>query len=121
MNYTQQLQTDGGFTAYPSDREGMTPTTGYYVSLRDLTTKVAIDVFADVAVSLYVESVSDLIDWSDPTYFVGGWLSEGTVYLDVTEHVEDLDRALALGISRNQISIWDIANAREISTGGTGE
>jgi hypothetical protein len=32
----------------------------------------------------------------------------------------DRDKAIASGVARNQISVWDVAKGEEIKTGGTG-
>ena len=55
--------------------------------------------------------------------YLGLWHDQesGKVFLDVSENVKDRGRAERLGRRRDQISIWDVANMKEISTGGTGE
>lgn len=55
--------------------------------------------------------------------YLGLWhnKSNGNVYLDVSENVLDLDDAKQRATSRDQISIWDVANFVEIETGGTGD
>jgi len=54
--------------------------------------------------------------------YLGLWHNkdDGKVYLDISENVLDLDEATQRGQSRDQISIWDVANFAEIETGGTG-
>lgn len=49
------------------------------------------------------------------TYF-GSWLDTetGKVYVDISKNIQDIDEALNLGISRNEIAIWDVINNREI-------
>jgi hypothetical protein len=42
------------------------------------------------------------------------------VHLDVNQHEASLPKAMELGTGRNQLSIWDIKNEKEILTGGTG-
>ena len=51
--------------------------------------------------------------WHDP--------NGGKVYLDVSENVENQSTAERLGSERNQLSIWDVVEGKEIPTGGTGE
>jgi hypothetical protein len=55
--------------------------------------------------------------------YLGLWhdTEGGKVYLDVSENVKDQSRAERLGRRRDQISIWDVTNMKEIGTGGTGE
>ena len=59
--------------------------------------------------------------FSRPRY-LGVWISDGTVYLDVVEVFarEDRDEAIKVGVIRNQISIWDAGRGEEIATGGNG-
>jgi hypothetical protein len=40
-------------------------------------------------------------------HYLGGWFDEGKVYLDVSVAEDDLDRAMALARSNNQLAIWD--------------
>jgi hypothetical protein len=52
--------------------------------------------------------------------YLGTWLNEGKVYLDVSENIQSKTDAAAVGRSRNQKAIWDVVNQQEIDTGGTG-
>jgi hypothetical protein len=54
--------------------------------------------------------------------YLGLWHNkdDGQVYLDVSENIMDEATAISRGESRDQISIWDVANFKEITTGGTG-
>jgi hypothetical protein len=119
MDYNELIRTDGGFTVRPYG--GQVPTKGYFVALQGLTDKTPVQKFSDLHILFFADKVSDLIDWTDPNFFIGGWLNKGTVYLDVSELVLDRETAIRLGQKRNQIAIWDIANCEEILTNGTGE
>lgn len=63
----------------------------------------------------------DLLEKKD--HAVGTWLdkSTGKVYVDVSVGLPDRKFALYAGRHTNQKAIWDSAQGREISTGGTGE
>ena len=54
--------------------------------------------------------------------YLGLWhnTEDGKVYLDVSENILDRGEAITAGQSRDQISIWDVANFAEVQTGGTG-
>ena len=54
--------------------------------------------------------------------YLGLWhnTEDGKVYLDVSENILDRGAAITAGQSRDQISIWDVANFAEVQTGGTG-
>lgn len=47
---------------------------------------------------------------------VGIWLNDGHAYVDVVEHVENLQHALALARMRGELAIWDCANSCEVLT-----
>jgi hypothetical protein len=55
--------------------------------------------------------------------YLGLWHDQesGKVFLDVSQNVTDRRRAERLGRRRDQISIWDVTNMKEIATGGTGQ
>jgi hypothetical protein len=55
--------------------------------------------------------------------YLGVWHDKqsGKVFLDVSENVMDRETAVRRGKRRDQISIWDVVNAEEIDTGGTGQ
>ena len=48
--------------------------------------------------------------------FFGGWIddTDGKVYLDISENVPNLDKAVRLGIERNQLAIYDLNSQESI-------
>ena len=52
--------------------------------------------------------------------YLGTWLSDGKVYLDVSENIQSKSTATRMGRERNQKEIWDVVNQVGINTGGTG-
>lgn len=48
--------------------------------------------------------------------FYGAWVdsADGRVYFDTVTHVTNRDAAMTLAKVRNEIAIWDIANAAEL-------
>lgn len=44
----------------------------------------------------------------------GSWFHKGQYYVDAGLWISDLDTALEVGREHKQISIWDLANEREI-------
>lgn len=56
-----------------------------------------------------------------PRYF-GSWVDNGTLYLDIVEAFprENLSEAIAAGIARDQIAIWDNGRNQFLATNGTG-
>lgn len=44
-----------------------------------------------------------------PGFYIGAWVFEGNVYLDISEWIADKDDAIFAADFRDQIAIWDIA------------
>lgn len=42
--------------------------------------------------------------------FLGLWLEKGILYIDISEHIEDLEHAKIIGQTRKEISIFDWAH-----------
>jgi hypothetical protein len=53
-------------------------------------------------------------------HYVGTWQDGENVHVDVVAHVANREDAIALGVERDQVSVWDCANDCEIPTGGNG-
>ena len=55
--------------------------------------------------------------------YVGRWTDPktGQTYVEKSTHVANAAQAMSLGRTRNQISIYDLANKRTIGTGGNGK
>ena len=63
-------------------------------------------------VGLYATTLDDTHDGQ----YVGVWTNpeSGVTYYDRSVWVAELDNAIALGKSHEQLAIWDIANEKEI-------
>lgn len=49
-------------------------------------------------------------------YYLGTWLHDGRIYLDVSEVIRgDLPAAIATGVARQQLAIFDLLRKEEIS------
>lgn len=94
------------------------PTTGYMVGLYNKDQVVPLgtakglqydvaDFIKDNAQILLGGTVTDC-------YFLGSWVHEGEVHLDISANVLDLKEALFLGKKYGQLAIWDCANKCEI-------
>jgi hypothetical protein len=46
--------------------------------------------------------------------YLGAWINDGYLYIDLSLHVLNLDDALRIGKLFNQIAIWDNDNKKEI-------
>lgn len=76
---------------------------GYQVSKRDCYT---LDV---QRVNLVNKKINKLLNTLSRGEFVGVWVNDGKVYVDISVRVRKLERAERIGKSLNQISIFDWA------------
>ena len=82
---------------------------GYQVSKRDVYTLNAENV-NDI-----LRAVNKLLCTIKAGEFVGLWVDNGLIYIDISERVERLSMAISLGIERKQKSIFDWCLSRCIS------
>lgn len=135
---TEQAFASGGFT-YRPDKDA--PKDGYLVSLhKDDGFNHVVDIkeiakqtgtFSEIKAKVSAQIKEHLDKTLDhlgqnPDHFFGGYVEKDdhgspvALHLDVNEHHADRDKAVASGVARNQISVWDVAKSEEIKTGGTG-
>jgi hypothetical protein len=88
------------------------PTKGYFVSLsgRSLVIPSDLDETSLPNLSTYIKVNSSLLGENDK--YLGSWINEGEIILDVTKHFSDLETALHFGMSNEQLSIYDIARSK---------
>jgi hypothetical protein len=119
-----RVKENGGLSV--SLKDGSEPTKGFMVAKgKKYAAIVKADDFfdeskgAEILSSYMKQHKSDLATGKN---FLGLWHNQddGQVYLDVSENIMDEGEATARGRDRDQISIWDVANFKEVETGGTG-
>lgn len=81
------------------------PETGYLVAREEPSLTIPLAEFNHESISGF--TVPD-------GCFLGTWVHDGQVYIDVTEHFVDLEEALCAARLGNQLAIWDIENEVEI-------
>jgi hypothetical protein len=94
-----------------------TVTSGYAVSLPGHEQRVTLQVgWVGVrqAVADYAESKRSLL--AQPGRYLGAWIEDGLVYLDITEVHAELATAVRLGWERDQLAIFDLGRGEEIRT-----
>lgn len=120
----QRVKDEGGLTVDMKD--GDSPKTGFMVAKGKKFAAIvkAEDFFSDTkgveVLSSYLKQHKS--ELNKENNYLGLWhnTDDGQVYLDVSENIEDEGEAISRGRERDQISIWDVANLKEIPTGGTG-
>lgn len=116
---------DGGGT-WRADSLQSPPVTfadGYVVAIgKPYAAIIPAQVFADYAgnVEALETDYLQVLQAACDVGYVGTWRDGDSVYLDAVAHVDTLAEAVRLGVERDQVAVWDCANACEVPTGGTG-
>jgi hypothetical protein len=116
-----KLVTPAGFTLHPVT--GYAPASGYMVSLPGHTHTYPESVAQDqqaLASALDATLASERDSFDQPDTYLGGWISDGMLWLDPSQNVADYADAVSLASERDQVAIWDVAGQTEVGTGGTG-
>jgi GNAT superfamily N-acetyltransferase len=120
----ERVKENGGLSV--SLKDGSEPTKGFMVAKgKKFAAIVKADDFFDEdkgveILSSYMKQHKS--EFNNSNNYLGLWhnTDDGQVYLDVSENIKDEGEAISRGRDRDQISIWDVANFKEIETGGTG-
>lgn len=89
------------------------PSDGYMVSILGFEEQFNVDKVSNQTIKAFLLKNMDNL-WGE-TRFLGGWLNNDTVYLDVSTHVQDLERAIYTGIINNQQCIYDCSEKVHIN------
>ena len=107
-----QLLKDNSGVSYNMVTKEYNPNKGYFVSLPNLEIKVSLQ-------SLSVDDIATFINrhrtiLQDKTKFIGGWIDNEVVYLDISEQIFDKREALERGYKHNQLAIYDANEGKVI-------
>ena len=112
---TKSLLTTGGASYRPSTGE-LNPVTGYMCALVGFEKQVPRVWNMFDLQQVLNEWLSEIQYTGESAAFIGLWENDGTLYLDLSQHFVDRNKAIAMGHQRNQLTIWDCANKCEIKT-----
>lgn len=121
LNYEQvslllkSIRNTNGASYRPSTGE-LNPTTGYMCALAGFEKQVPRVWNSYDLQQVLNEWLSEISYTGDSAASIGLWENDGTLYLDLSQHFVDRDKAVAMGHQRNQLAIWDCANKCEIKT-----
>jgi len=117
QQFVNQVHKTGGASVHANSGKLLPPgKSGFMVGGTAPSMQVPSEEFGPEHVQKFAASLP-----ADHSTYVGGWEHEGQVYLDASQKVSRAKQATRLGKNRNQISVWDNKNMKEIPTGGTGE
>jgi hypothetical protein len=92
--------------------------TGYLVSIPSKYTKV-LTIDTDYATMLKaMQDMSSEINVDGSGAYVGLWVNDGKLYIDLSINFNDLQVALNIAREFKQIAIWDAVNGKEIKING---
>lgn len=103
---------ENGGATLNSDGQSVNFNWGYQVSKKDCYT------LNIKSVNKILHAVNFLLNTVKPSEFVGLWVDNGLIYIDVSERVERLSVAITKGIERKQKSIFDWCLSRCIGLEG---
>ena len=106
-----QLLKENSGVSYNMITKEYNPNKGFFVSLPNLETKVSLQSLSVDDIATFINKHRTLLQ--DKTKFVGGWIDNSIVYLDISEQIENKREALERGYKHNQLAIYD-ANKGEV-------
>jgi len=111
-NLVHELALESGFS-YNITTGECNPKAGYMVSLLGFEEQYYFDDFDNKDLKNFV--AKNAIHLHNDNRFVGGWINDNKVYLDISINVEDLESAVYIGMHNNQKAIFDCANNKAIT------
>lgn len=110
-DFVRLTKKNGGCT-FNLETSEINPRRGYAVALKGMEEIVPIIDFKDDVV---VEFINNNVDFlSRHRFFIGSWIDDNKVYLDVVELHENIDNAVRDGMKNDQLAIFDCEKQREI-------
>ena len=100
-----QLLKENKGVSYNMVTKEYNPNKGFFVSLPNLETKVSLNSLSIDNIVTFINRHRTLLQ--DKTKFIGGWIDNNIVYLDISEQIENKREALELGYKHNQLAIYD--------------
>lgn len=109
IQFFNAVTTNGG-ASYNITTGEYNPANGYFVSLPNNEIQIPLKDFHENHLKRYIRDNNELL--STNYNFLGGWIDNGIVYLDISQQFDDKRFALTLAVNSGQLAIYD-ANAKE--------
>jgi hypothetical protein len=104
QKFVASLLQNGG-ASFNLVTKDLNPKTGYLVSTLSNELKMPLEALNIGLVLDYIHNKKLLLNESD--FYLGGWINDDLVYLDVSQRYQDKRNALKKGIQNKQIAIFD--------------
>ena len=92
--------------------DGKEPVKGYMVSVKGKEQKISVFDFNAGHIDSFIRANLDKLH--NRNYFVGTWIDNDLVYIDLSLNMPNKDNALIWGKANGQICIWDVEKKVEI-------
>lgn len=92
--------------------ENHEPITGFMVGTNANERRIKLSDFHPSVVEDYINSKLDKLLFRQ--YYIGTWISNDTVYLDISHRFSNKPIAIIAGKQQHQACIWDVAEKKEI-------
>ena len=104
--------------SFDFDGNAVSITSGYAVSVDGLELSTPLEgLSAHGFVSMCNDIVRKVDGLVDPAkYVIGAWIESGTLYIDLSELIQERDVALKKAVAGSQLVIWDFENDTTIPT-----
>lgn len=117
--FIEETLKNGG-ASFSIETGELNPTTGYMVAIaghEKIVPNVTNPKQLQYIVADYIKEHAIILaaGLSSDT-FIGTWLHQDKLYLDVSKNVTDKETAVRMAIENNQLAIWDCKNKVEIDT-----
>lgn len=114
----ENVKANGGVT---TDRYGNITTLGSGYMVGGVVPSYVVNYTGtDVAYTLAWYAAKHWQELSKDNRYVGAWVEDNTLYLDVSERVEGLKNALGLALYRGELAVWDNAEGTSVYTAALG-
>ena len=107
-----QLLKDNSGVSYNMITKEYNPNKGFFVSLPNLETKVSLKSLSVDDIVTFINRHRTLLQ--DKTKFIGGWIDNEVVYLDISEQLFDKREALERGYKHSQLAIYNANDGKVI-------
>ena len=116
INFKNSIIKDGG-ASYNLLTGEFNPREGYMVSIKDHELIIPYDPEGlQYEISRYIKSKADiLISGMSDNKFLGAWVDEGKLYLDVSLHIYSKEEAISIARAEEQKAYYDCKGGKSIN------
>ena len=110
-----EILLNGGISLDVRTNRTIDKKTGYMVAMEGKESTCLSCVFDKKILDLFIEEHLKWLTSLNTESFLGAWVDNGIVYLDVSFYVENKESAINYGMMENQLAIYDIKNECSIT------